>query len=75
MGISFALKQLIFAFDKNRSYIKITILSTILGLLGMFLLINKIGLAGSFISIITIEFLIIIIYLLILKPYIFVINK
>lgn len=75
MGISFALKQLMFAFDKNRSYVKITILSTIVGLLGMFLLINKIGLVGSFISIITIEFSIIIIYLLILKPFIFVTNK
>lgn len=75
MGVSFSLKQLMFAFDKNGNYIRITIISTIISLICMLLLIKVIGLIGSFISIIFMEILIIIIYLIILKPYIFVKNK
>lgn len=75
MGVSFSLKQLMFAFDKNSDYIRITIISTIISLTCMFLLIKKIGLIGSFLSIISMEILIIVIYLIILKPYIFVKNK
>jgi O-antigen/teichoic acid export membrane protein len=62
MGISFALKQLIFAFNKNEHYIKITIFSTILSLLVLFTLLQLIGLKGAFISTIIIEFIIIMSY-------------
>ena len=75
MGISFALKQQMFAFNKNKEYIRITILSTVISLITMFFLINRIGLVGSFITTIIIELLIIITYLFILKPYIFVKNN
>lgn len=67
MGVSFALKQLMFAFNKNTEYIRITIFSTIVSLIIMYILLNYIGLKGAFISTIIIEFLIIISYLLILK--------
>ncbi|MGV3697708.1 lipopolysaccharide biosynthesis protein [Flavobacterium sp.] len=67
MGVSFALKQLIFAFDKNRAYIRITIFSTIFSLMILFLLLNQIGLKGAFISTIISEIFIIIIYCLVLK--------
>lgn len=71
MGISFALKQLMFSFNKNKTYIKITIFSTVLSLPTLFLLLQCIGLRGAFISTIIIEFLIIICYSLILKNSIF----
>ena len=71
MGISFALKQLMFSFDKNKAYIKITIFSTVFSMLILFLLLQSIGLRGAFISTIIIEFLIIISYSLILKNCIF----
>ena len=75
MGISFALKQLMFSFNKNKEYIRITILSTVISLITIFFLISRIGLVGSFITTIIIELLIIITYLFILKPYIFVKNN
>lgn len=62
MGISFALKQLMFAFNKNEHYIKITIFSTILSLIVLFTLLQLIGLKGAFISTIIIEFIIIVFY-------------
>lgn len=67
MGISFALKQLMFAFSKNQSYIRITILSTLLSLLLQFALLKTIGLKGAFISTIFAEFFIILSYILVLK--------
>ena len=67
MGVSFALKQLMFAFGKNREYIRITILSTILSLITMFFLLHFIGLKGAFISTIIAEFFIIVSYNLVLK--------
>ena len=67
MGVSFALKQLMFAFDSNREYIRITIFSTIVSMIIMYCLLTCIGLKGAFISTIIIEFLIIISYVLILK--------
>lgn len=69
MGISFTLKQLIFAFNKNEIYIKTTILSTILSLLTMYLFLRNIGLLGAFLTTIIIEFFIIITYLVILRKY------
>ena len=71
MGISFALKQLIFAFDKNKIYIKITLFSTVLSLGLMYLFLKNIGLIGAFLSTIIIEGFIIIMYLIILKQYLF----
>jgi len=67
MGISFALKQLIFSFNKNEQYIKITIFSTILSMIVLFTLLQKIGLKGAFISTIIIEFIIIMSYCLVLR--------
>lgn len=67
MGISFALKQLMFSFNKNKEYIKITIISTILSLLTMFFLLHCMGLKGAFISTVFAEFLIILTYGLVLK--------
>jgi O-antigen/teichoic acid export membrane protein len=75
MGISFALKQLMFSFNENKAYINITILSTIISLVVMYFNIISLGLMGSFLTIIIIEFLIIITYLIWLKPHIFVKNK
>nr|WP_294774298.1 oligosaccharide flippase family protein [uncultured Flavobacterium sp.] len=75
MGISFALKQLMFSFNENKAYINITILSTIISLAVMYFNIITLGLIGSFLTIIIIEFLIIITYLIILKPNIFVKNN
>lgn len=67
MGVSFALKQLMFAFDSNREYIRITIFSTIVSMIIMYFLLTCIGLKGAFVSTIIIEFFIIISYVLILK--------
>lgn len=67
MGISFALKQLMFSFDKNEAYIKITIFSTILSLLTLFYLLQNIGLKGAFVTTIFAEFFIITAYILVLK--------
>jgi hypothetical protein len=47
----------------------------VISLITMFFLISRIGLVGSFITTIIIELLIIITYLFILKPYIFVKNN
>ena len=75
MGVSFALKHLMFSFNENKAYINITILSTIISLAVMYFNIISLGLMGSFLTIIIIEFLIIITYLIWLKPHIFVKNK
>ena len=67
MGISFALKQLMFSFNKNNEYIKITIYSTLLSLLILYSLLINIGLKGAFFSTISIEIITIISYCLVLK--------
>lgn len=67
MGISFALKQLIFSFNKNSVYIIITIASTIINVLMMYFYLKNIGLLGAFLSNIFVEFLIIVSYTLVLK--------
>lgn len=67
MGVSFALKQLMFSFNKNKSYIRITIFSTILSLITLFFLLQSIGLKGAFITTIIAEFFIISSYILVLK--------
>lgn len=70
MAISFALKQLLFALDRNRVYIHITIGSSVFSLLVFFLLVKNIGLQGAFIATIIIELLVIIAYCLVLRPMI-----
>ncbi|HEX9981550.1 MAG TPA: oligosaccharide flippase family protein [Flavobacterium sp.] len=59
---SFALKQLMFATDKNRQYIIITVASTVATFAIMALLLKTAGLKGAFISILLIETSIIIAY-------------
>jgi O-antigen/teichoic acid export membrane protein len=71
IGISFSVKQLIFAFDKNKLYIKTTIFSSVLSLILMFFLLTTLGLKGAFISTILIEIFVIVVYLLILKKHLF----
>ena len=75
MGISFSLKQLMFSFNENKSYIVITITATIFSLLLMFWLINKMGLRGAFVATIIIEILISTAYIFILRPHIFIKQK
>ena len=75
MGISFSLKQLMFSFNENKSYIVITITATIFSLLLMFWLINKMGLRGDFVATIIIEILISTAYIFILRPHIFIKQK
>ena len=62
MGISIALKQLMFSFNKNKEYIRITFFTTTTSLLLMSFLLQRIGLNGAFISIILAEILFIILY-------------
>ena len=75
MGISFSLKQLMFSFNENKSYIVITITATIFSLLLMFWLINKMGLRGAFVATIIMEILISTAYIFILRPHIFIKQK
>jgi O-antigen/teichoic acid export membrane protein len=67
IAISLPLRQLMFVFDLNKIYIKITITVTILNFILLFFLTKYAGLTGSFISIIFIEFIIIVLYIYILK--------
>jgi len=62
MGFSFALKQIIFALNKNKQYIRITIVTTLLSLVLLYFLISSYGLVGAFITTITIEIIVIILY-------------
>lgn len=61
-AISQPLRQLMFAFNKNNIYIKITVMATLLNLILLWVLTNNIGLKGAFISIIIIELIIIVLY-------------
>ncbi|KAF2339307.1 lipopolysaccharide biosynthesis protein [Flavobacterium tistrianum] len=70
MAISFALKQLLFALDKNNMYIKITIGSSVFSLFLFFVLVKTIGLQGAFIATIFIEIMVIVLYCAVLKPII-----
>lgn len=67
MGISFALKQLLFALNKNKEYIKITIITTILSLIFLYMLLSKIGLQGAFLSITAVELIVVVLYYIVLK--------
>ena len=69
VSISQPLRQLMFAFNENKIYIKITIIATVLNFVLLSFLTKQNGLIGAFISIILIEFIIIVLYLTILKKY------
>jgi O-antigen/teichoic acid export membrane protein len=70
MAISFALKQLLFALDKNKMYINITIGSSIFSLFVIYLFVKNIGLQGAFLATIVIEIMVILLYCTVLKPII-----
>lgn len=69
VAISLPLRQLMFAFDENDVYIKITIITTVLNICLLFLLIPAYGLTGAIISVLIIEFIVIALYLLILNKH------
>ena len=70
MAVSIALKQLLFALDKNKEYINITIGSSIFSMLVFFIFIKNVGLQGAFLATIFIEIGVIVLYCTVLKPLI-----
>jgi polysaccharide transporter, PST family len=69
IAVSQPLRQLMFAFNENKIYIRITIITTIINLIMLYVLSTIHGLIGAFVSIIIIEFIIIVLYLTILKKH------
>ncbi|MFN3752799.1 oligosaccharide flippase family protein [Flavobacterium sp.] len=69
VSVSQPLRQLIFAFNENKIYIRITIIATIFNFILLYILTNYQGLKGAFYSIIIIEFIIIVLYLTILRKH------
>jgi O-antigen/teichoic acid export membrane protein len=69
VSISQPLRQLMFAFNENKIYIKITIITTIFNFILLFIFTKHEGLLGAFVSIIIIEFIIIVLYLKILRKH------
>lgn len=69
VSISLPLRQLMFAFNENKIYIRITIIATLLNFILLYILTKNFGLRGAFISILFIEFIIIILYSKILKKH------
>ncbi|RZJ29883.1 MAG: hypothetical protein EOO48_06405, partial [Flavobacterium sp.] len=67
IAISMPLRQLMFAFEKNKIYIIITIAATIINLLLLVFLTLQYQLKGSFLSIIFIESIVIVLYLFVLR--------
>ena len=61
-AISQPLRQLMFAFNKNNIYIKITILTTVLNFLLLIGFVKNTGLFGAFLAIIVVEIFIILLY-------------
>ena len=62
VSISQPLRQLMFAFNENKIYIRITIIATLLNFVLLFILTKNFGLKGAFLSIVVIEFFVIILY-------------
>jgi len=75
MSITFALKQLMFAFNKNKPYIRITIASSILHIVFTAVFLPFLGLSGAFVSAILLELLIGISYMVLLQDKLFQTNK
>jgi len=69
VSISQPLRQLMFAFNENKIYIRITIIATFINFILLYILTENFGLKGAFFSIIVIEIIIIILYSLILKKH------
>lgn len=67
VSISQPLRQLMFAFNHNKTYISITIIATVINFVLLYFLTKTEGLKGAFHSIIIIEFIIIVLYLFILR--------
>jgi Na+-driven multidrug efflux pump len=67
LSISQPLRQLMFAFNHNKTYISITIIATIVNFVLLYFLTRIEGLIGAFHSIILIEFIIIVLYLISLR--------
>lgn len=69
VSISLPLRQLMFAFNENKIYIKITMITTLLNFICLLLFTKYFGLQGAFLSIILIEIIVIFAYYLILFKY------
>lgn len=69
VSVSQPLRQLMFAFNENKIYIRITITATILSFILLYILTLNQGLKGAFYAIIIIEFIIIVLYLTILRKH------
>lgn len=75
MSATFALKQLMFAFDKNKPYISMTIASSVGHIFFTAALLPVFGLAGAFLSAIVLELLIGVGYLYVLRSKLFQTNN
>lgn len=72
IAITLPLEQLIFNFSKNKEYIRLTIFSTIINILGLTILIRfSEDLKYSILLLIGIEMFLIVAYLILLKSYLF----
>ena len=69
IGITLPLEQLLFSLNKNKQYIKLTIISALFNVIGLSLIMTFFGLKEAFFLLIITELSLIFIYLLILKPY------
>ena len=61
-AVSQPLRQLMFAFNKNSIYIKITLITTILNFILLLFFVKNMGLKGAFLAIIIVEIIIILLY-------------
>lgn len=69
IGITLPLEQLLFSLNKNKPYIKLTIISALFNVVGLSIIMTFFGLKEAFFLLIITELSLIFIYLLILKPY------
>lgn len=75
LSVSVPLRQLVFAFNENSKYIKLTIAATIVNFVLLVVFTRHYGLEGTFSAIILIEFIIIVLYLLILRKHLSGLSK
>ena len=61
-AVSQPLRQLMFAFNKNSIYIKITLITTMLNFILLLFFVKNMGLKGAFLAIIIVEIIIILLY-------------
>lgn len=67
IGITLPLEQLIFSLNKNKEYIRLTIISTIFNVLGLSVLMHSFGLAQAFLLLIFTEACLAMLYCYVLK--------